>query len=208
MVWRQTIRFPSCTFSFFVFSKAMKAASPRSGDGSSPSSAHWSVAFTIESGDWTDTGVMVTPADHLNFTATGTLTMADGRPAPPDGVTRGWRDMIRIFPLNSANSGALIGRIGNQDAAVPFLIGASKDMDISATGHLYLRLNLSSDLSGTGSIAVKMKLTKAGIKLLGKQGSLKIAVLVTITIPGQKKIVEHRQVTVVLKKAKKKRVAA
>ena len=32
-------------------------------------------------------------------------------------------------------------------------------MDISATGHLYLRLNLSSDLSGTGSIAVKMKLT-------------------------------------------------
>ena len=67
--------------------------------------------------------------------------------------------MIRIFPLNSANSGALIGRIGDRDAAVPFLMGASKDMDISATGHLYLRLNLSSDLSGTGSIAVKMKLT-------------------------------------------------
>jgi LssY C-terminus len=118
-----------------------------------------SYSFTVESGDWTDTGVMVTPADHLNFTATGTLTLSDGRPAPPDGVTRGWRDMIRIFPLNSANSGALIGRIGNQDAAVPFLIGASKDMDISATGHLYLRLNVSSDLSGTGSIAVKMKLT-------------------------------------------------
>ncbi len=118
-----------------------------------------SYSFTIQSGDWTDTGVMVTPADHLNFTATGTLTLSDGRPAPPDGVTRGWRDMIRIFPLNSANSGALIGRIGNQDAAVPFLIGAGKDMDISATGHLYLRLNLSSDLSGTGSIAVKMKLT-------------------------------------------------
>jgi LssY C-terminus len=118
-----------------------------------------SYSFTVQSGDWTDTGVVVTPADHLNFTATGTLTLGDGRPAPPDGVTRGWRDMIRIFPLNSANSGALIGRIGNQDAAVPFLIGASKDMDISATGHLYLRLNLSSDLSGTGSIAVKMKLT-------------------------------------------------
>ena len=118
-----------------------------------------SYSFTIGSGDWTDTGVVITPADHLNFTATGTLTLADGRPAPPDGVTRGWRDMIRAYPLNSANSGALIGRIGNQDAAVPFLIGASKDMDISATGHLYLRLNLSSDLSGTGSIAVKMKLT-------------------------------------------------
>jgi Tol biopolymer transport system component len=63
-------------------------------------------------------------------------------------------------------------------------------------------------IAGGHSGPVKMKLTKAGIKLLGKQGSLKIAVLVTITIPGQKKIVEHRQVTVVLKKNKKKHVAA
>ncbi len=63
-------------------------------------------------------------------------------------------------------------------------------------------------IAGGHSGPVKMKLTRAGIKLLGKQGSLKIAVLVTITIPRQKKIVEHRQVTVVLKKAKKKRVAA
>jgi hypothetical protein len=136
--------------------EVIKATAP---DASELKARKGSYSFTIQSGDWTDTGVEVTPADHLNLTATGTLTLADGRPAPPDGVTRGWRDMIRIYPLNSANSGALIGRIGNQDAAVPFLIGASKDMDISATGHLYLRLNLSSDLSGTGSIAVKMKLT-------------------------------------------------
>jgi Tol biopolymer transport system component len=58
-------------------------------------------------------------------------------------------------------------------------------------------------IPGGQSGPVKMRLTKAGIKLLEKQGSLKIAVLVTITIPGQKKIVEHRQVTVVLKKPKK-----
>jgi hypothetical protein len=118
-----------------------------------------SYSFTIESGDWTDTGVEVTPADQLNFTATGNLTLADGRQAPPDGLTRGWKDLIRVYPLNTANSGALIGRVGNGDAAVPFLIGASKDVDVSATGHLYLRLNLSSDLSGSGSIGVKMKLT-------------------------------------------------
>ena len=116
-------------------------------------------SFKIDSGDWTDTGVEVAPGDHLNFTATGNLTLADGRTAPPDGLTRGWKDLIRVYPLNSANSGALIGRIGNEAAAVPFLIGASKDMDISATGHLYLRLNLTSDLSGSGSIDVKMKLS-------------------------------------------------
>ena len=118
-----------------------------------------SYSFTVESGDWTDTGVMVTPTDQLNFTTTGNLTLADGRQAPPDGLTRGWKDLIRVYPLNSANSGALIGRVGNGDAAVPFLIGASKDVDVSATGHLYLRLNLSSDLSASGSLTVKMKLS-------------------------------------------------
>jgi hypothetical protein len=59
-------------------------------------------------------------------------------------------------------------------------------------------------IPGGQSGPVKMRLTKAGTKLLEKQGSLKIAVLVTITIPGQKTIVEHRQVTVVLKKSTKK----
>ena len=118
-----------------------------------------SYSFKIDSGDWNDTGVQVAPGDHLNFTATGNLALADGRSAPPDGLTRGWKDLIRQYPLNSANSGALIGRIGNEAAAVPFLIGASKDMDVSATGHLYLRLNLTSDLTGTGTVDVKMKLS-------------------------------------------------
>ena len=57
-----------------------------------------SYSFNIESGDWTDTGVEVTPADQLNFTATGNLTLADGRQPPPDGLTRGWKDLIRVLP--------------------------------------------------------------------------------------------------------------
>ncbi len=59
-------------------------------------------------------------------------------------------------------------------------------------------------IPGGQSGPVEMTLTKAGVKLLEKQGSLKIAVTVTITIPGQSKIVEHRQVTVVLRKPAKK----
>ena len=136
--------------------EVIKATTP---DASQLKSRKGSYTFKIEGADWTDTGVTVTPADHLNFTATGNLALADGRSAPPDGLARGWKDLVRTYPLNSANSGALIGRIGNEAAAVPFLIGASKDMDVSATGNLYLRLNLSSDLSGTGNVDVKMKLT-------------------------------------------------
>jgi hypothetical protein len=136
--------------------EVIKATTP---DASQLKDRKGSYTFKIEGGDWTDTGVTVTPADHVNFTTTGNLALADGRSAPTDGLARGWKDLLRTYPLNSANSGALIGRIGNEAAAVPFLIGASKDMDISATGNLYLRLNLSSDLSGTGSLEVKMKLT-------------------------------------------------
>jgi hypothetical protein len=58
-----------------------------------------SYSFKVESGDWTDTGVVVTPSDHLNFTATGELTLGDGRSSPPDGLTRGWKDLIRVYPL-------------------------------------------------------------------------------------------------------------
>jgi LssY C-terminus len=136
--------------------EVIKATAP---DASVLKARKGSYSFKAEGSDWTDTGVTVTPSDHLNFTSSGTLTLADGRSSPADGITRGWKDLLRVYPLNSANSGALIGRIGSGDAAVPFLIGASKDMDVSATGNLFLSLNLSSDLSGSGTIEVKMKLT-------------------------------------------------
>ena len=123
-----------------------------------------SYSFKVDGSDWTDTGVELTPADHLSFSTSGNFALADGRSAPPDGIVRGWKDLIRMYPLNSANSGALIGRVGSGDATVPFLIGASKEVDVSATGHLFLRLNLSSDLTGTGSIAVKMKLSSQTAK--------------------------------------------
>ena len=130
-------------------------------DASTLSSRKGSYTFTVSTGDWTDTGVTVTLGDQLDFTATGTVTVSDGHSATPDGNERGWRDLVRQFPLNSANSGALIGRIGNGDASVPFLIGASKQVDVPTSGKLYLNVNLSSDLTGDGSYSVKMKLEKS-----------------------------------------------
>jgi len=134
-------------------------------DASTLSSRKGSYSFKVPAGDWTDTGVTVTVGDQLNFTATGTVTISDGHSVTPDGNARGWKDLIRQFPLNSANSGALIGRISNGDASVPFLIGASKQLDVPASGKLYLNVNLSSDLTGDGDYSVKMTLAKA--KLTG-----------------------------------------
>ena len=125
------------------------------------SSRKGSYSFKVPAGDWTDTGVTVTLGDQLNFTATGTITVSDGHTSTPDGNPRGWKDLIRQFPLNSANSAALIGRITNGDASVPFLIGTSKQIDVTTTGKLYLSVNLSSDLTGDGSYSVTIKLSKA-----------------------------------------------
>jgi hypothetical protein len=125
------------------------------------SSRKSSYSFKVSPGDWTDTGVIVAPGDHLDFSASGTITLADNRSSSPAGISRGWKDLIRQFPLNTADAGALIGRISNSDASVPFLIGTSKQMDVTMTGHLYLNANLSSDLSGTGDYSVKLKISKS-----------------------------------------------
>ncbi len=124
------------------------------------SSRRGAYTFTVDGGQWTDTGVTVAPGDHLAFTASGTAQLTDGRSTGPEGVARGWKDLLRTFALNSANAGALIGRIGSQAAAVPFPIGAQKEMDVAVTGHLWLAQNLSADLTSTGGYTVELTLAK------------------------------------------------
>ncbi len=61
--------------------------------------------FTLKGSDWMDTGVTLAAGERASFTATGTFTLADARVAEPDGLARGWKDLLRQFPLNSANVG-------------------------------------------------------------------------------------------------------
>lgn len=112
--------------------------------------------FTVKDGDWQDTGVVLSAGEQLHFTATGSAGLLDGRTVDPDGVERGWRDLLRQFPLNDANAGALVGRVSDLGASVPFLIGKENDLVVPANGRLYLRMNLSNDLTATGSFKVKV----------------------------------------------------
>jgi hypothetical protein len=120
-----------------------------------------SYTFTLDSADWVDTGAMVAAGEVATFTASGKITLADAREATPDGLDRGWKDLLRQFPLNSAKVGALVGRVGSADVSVPFLIGASEEVTMPTTGELYLRINTSSDLSFSGSYKVELKFTDA-----------------------------------------------
>ncbi|TCK71548.1 LssY C-terminal domain-containing protein [Acidipila rosea] len=141
--------------------------------GTSHASRKGTYNFTANADEWTDTGVEVQAGDPMEFSATGTLTLSDGRTATPDGVPRGWKDLLRNFPLNTAQTGELIGRMGLGDAAVPFAIGAQKAVTAPVSGELFVRANVSSDLSREGSFAGKVKLSAA--TAAGKDAAVRLS---------------------------------
>ncbi len=114
-------------------------------------------------GDWIDTGIAVAPGDHLEANATGTVALADGRKSQPEGIAKGWKDLLRTFPSENANTAALIGRIGNSDAAVPFAIGGSLSQDMPAAGELFVAVNAGSQLAGAGAYRATIRLTKVTV---------------------------------------------
>ena len=108
---------------------------------------------------WTDTGIVILPGDLLTLSSEGTLHTVDGRAITPAGVTRGWKDMLRSFPMDTANIGALIGRIGDNAASVPFAIGEHTEITARQPGNLFVRINLSDDLQPTGKLTLHAKFT-------------------------------------------------
>ncbi len=119
-----------------------------------------SYRLKVQGTDWVDTKLVVAPGDSLTISASGDATLADGRKVTPDGSERGWKDLLRQFPDNSAPAGALVGRIGTEGASVPFAIGASKTVPVDTSGELFLRINASSDLTPDGSYSVSIDLNQ------------------------------------------------
>ncbi len=131
---------------------------PATGAAAVPSSARKShYDLSVTGNDWLDSGLSVVGGEHLAITATGALTLADNRSVTADGLDRGWKDLLRQFPLNQANTGALIGRVSDLGASVPFLLGAKADAVMPTSGHLYLRANLTGDLTATGEFKVTLR---------------------------------------------------
>jgi LssY C-terminus len=106
---------------------------------------------------WVDTGVDVQPGEHVVVTATGRLRYSDAKEDNgPDGIARGFRDLLRVLPFNDAGRGALIGRIGDKDAAQAFLVGAHRDVASPITGRLALGINQANDETATGTYVVQV----------------------------------------------------
>jgi hypothetical protein len=111
---------------------------------------------------WTDSGLDLKTGDVLTFTATGSVQYEGAQSAAgPNGLSRGWMDLVMQFPVNSAGRGALVGRIGDSAAARAFLVGARSSKTAPIAGHLFLGVNQMPSSTGTGSFHVVIE-RKAG----------------------------------------------
>src|SRR5437868_2352442 len=112
--------------------------------------------------DWADTGIDVQPSEHVSVTAKGTMRYADAKTENgPDGLSRGFKDLLRILPYNAAGRGALIGRVGDADVAQPFLLGTAHDVIVPVGGRLSIAINQSQNDTGTGSYTVHIDILAA-----------------------------------------------
>ena len=148
---------------------------PASQDSTAPAAAAkqlTSKTFTLKgSSVWTDTGISLEPGQRISVTAEGTLRYSDAKQDnTADGLTRNFKDLIRILPFNDAGRGALIGRIGDADIAQPFLLGAKKDVVSPISGKLAIGINQASSDTGDGSYTVKITVYASDSKSSGEIG--------------------------------------
>lgn len=112
---------------------------------STPLKARLSRSFQVEKRDvWTITDIDIAPGEKLLFSATGNASCAGaGSSFGPEGIPRGFRDLLRILPLPQAGRGALIGRVGEPGVAQPFVVGSSLERVSPTGGVLSLGVNRS-----------------------------------------------------------------
>ena len=110
---------------------------------------------------WTDTAIEVRAGDSITITSEGILQLPQGKSCGPDGQPRGFRDLLKAYPVNEAGLGALIGRIGSNDVALPFVVGARKEVQVRRSGHLFLGVNFTSE-SLDGEYTATVEFTKRG----------------------------------------------
>lgn len=121
---------------------------------------------------WVDTNLDLRSGEKIRFTATGSVTYPEGpqgkppaRTFGPEGLARGWSDLIHQYAVSDGGHGALIAEVGSGDAAQPFLVGASKEFTAPVAGRLFLGMNqsLKDAASATGGFHVTIEVLDPGL---------------------------------------------
>lgn len=150
-----------------AFGQAQSSATSTS--ATSGKSYEFAIAGTKQ---WVDTSLDLRAGEKLHITAKGSITYPAGSSAKskshtfgPDGLTRGWADLVHQYAVSDAGRGALIGRLGSSDAAQPFLLGADKQYQAPVAGRLFLGINQSNNEASTaqGSFHVTIEVLDPGL---------------------------------------------
>jgi hypothetical protein len=124
--------------------------------------------------EWVDTKIDLRGGAKLRFTGSGKITypadqsyagkMKTAGTFGPDGLPRGYADLLHQYAVGDAGHGALIGRIGSGDYSQAFLIGESKEFDVPVAGRLFVGINQSTSDASTadGSFHVKIEVLNEG----------------------------------------------
>ncbi len=134
----------------------------RDEDPAKPTPVNANVKEIALSGDkqWVDTGLDLAQGDIVKLTGSGTIKLTNAKAENgPEGGARGWMDMIRTLPVNDANRGAIVGRIGDRDTARAFLIGAFREQRAGLAGRLFVGINMVGTDKATGAFKVVIEKT-------------------------------------------------
>jgi LssY C-terminus len=143
-------------------------------ESSAAAAAKKSYEFDIDgTKQWVDTKIDLRPGEKLHFSATGTITYpatesskSKARTFGPDGLSRGFADLIHQYAVPDGGHGALIARLGASDGGgQPFTIGADSDFEAPVANRLFLGINQSQKDASTaeGSFHVTIKVVNAGL---------------------------------------------
>lgn len=119
--------------------------------------AVWQAQTFEVAGDkqWTDTGLDLKPGEVVRLTATGKIRFSNAKTDNgPEGLQRGWMDMIRQVPVPDAGRGALIARVGERDAARAFPVGNQREHRATLGGRLFLGINTTTMERAEGAFRV------------------------------------------------------
>src|SRR4051794_2488799 len=112
---------------------------------------------------WVDTGLDVHIGDTIILTATGSVTYPQSKANGPEGLARGWKDLLRSMPVVDAGRGSVVGRIGSAETAQPFFIGPRREMTGARAGRLFVGINQPASDQATGSFQVSIAVTAAKV---------------------------------------------
>jgi len=160
---------------------AIAAAQTQTGSTKAPSIKSYDIDVPGTKA-WVDTNIDVRGGAKLRFTATGEITYpADqsysgktrtGGTFGPDGLPRGFADLIHQYAARDAGHGALIARIGSDAYAQAFLVGAIKEYSVPVAGRLFLGINQSVSEASTaqGSFHAKIEVLDEGLSSASNAG--------------------------------------